>query len=141
MGKNNYTPYFSCVIHTIGNYFDSLLAILPRFNHQVELPKDTIPKEPTLEELRQRIEKADRMILEGLAKRIKACGELGEFKRVYNVPVPDWKRELEVEKEWVKIINPSQNRLLVYVQQMCRLVIEMSKVIQEDKQIKDYNPK
>lgn len=88
------------------------------------------PKEESLDlsDLREQIDRTDRMLLTSFVERMRICGKVAEYKKENGLPVFDGKREQEKLEEIRRIAPDDMEESCVM---LYNKIIELSRELQE----------
>ena len=88
------------------------------------------PKEESLDlsDLREQIDRTDRMLLTSFVERMRICGKVAEYKKEKGLPVFDGKREQEKLEEIRRIAPDDMEESCVM---LYNKIIELSRELQE----------
>ncbi len=128
---SNHPTLYQRITHRADVLFDSLLyPFAGLFSH--ESNGVYIQQQNDLESLRTRIKLIDSRIIKDLAERLETCKKIGLVKLENGIPVMDVGVEKRVEETWCKEAKQLGISEIYSIRQMCRLIITMSREVQEE---------
>lgn len=84
-----------------------------------------------LEEARKEIDDIDKQLLELLAKRLKVCKLLGEYKKKNHLPIQNKEREKEIIMDRARKLKELGFADEQFVQELFALIMKRSREVQK----------
>lgn len=130
---SNPPTLYQKITHRTDVLFDRILYPFARlFSHEFDGVYTQPKQQNDLESLRARIKLIDSRIIKDLAERLKICEEIGLLKLENGIPVMDVGVEKRVEETWCEEAKQLGISETYSIKQMCRLIIAMSREVQEE---------